>query len=135
MLRYACASHMRRAAIVLCTTSTDNLTTTLPSAHSLSISLDSRRKLWRVRELRTKSQIPLCSLVRSFEPVCDQLRTSFEPASVMEFGFNSLTVTHTSHSSSRSRCNSAKRINLQLICERCSVSFNRLFGAPVDLSQ
>jgi len=22
-----------------------------------------------------------------FEPVCDQLRTSFEPASVMEFGF------------------------------------------------
>jgi len=26
----------------------------------------------------------------SFEPVCDQLRTSFEPASVMEFGFNSM---------------------------------------------
>jgi len=25
----------------------------------------------------------------SFEPVCDQLRISFEPASVMEFGFNS----------------------------------------------
>ena len=23
-----------------------------------------------------------------FEPVCDQLRTSFEPDSVMEFGFN-----------------------------------------------
>ena len=23
----------------------------------------------------------------SFEPVCDQLRTSFEPDSVMEFGF------------------------------------------------
>jgi len=23
-----------------------------------------------------------------FEPVCDHLRTSFEPASVMEFGFN-----------------------------------------------
>jgi len=23
----------------------------------------------------------------SFEPVCDQLRTSFEPASIMEFGF------------------------------------------------
>jgi len=30
-------------------------------------------------------------LVRNgFEPVCDQLRTSFEPASVMEFGFNIL---------------------------------------------
>jgi len=25
----------------------------------------------------------------SFEPVCDQLRTSFEPDSVMEFGFKS----------------------------------------------
>ena len=39
-----------------------------------------------------KSQIPLRQLVRSwlltsFEPVCDQLRTSFEPDSVMEFGF------------------------------------------------
>ena len=26
-----------------------------------------------------------------FEPVCDQLRTSFEPDSVMEFGFNLVT--------------------------------------------
>jgi len=46
------------------------------------------------------SQSPLRYLVRSwsqtgsklvgvsFEPVCEQLRTSFEPASVMEFGFN-----------------------------------------------
>jgi len=25
-----------------------------------------------------------------FEPVCDQVRTSFEPASVMEFGFKGL---------------------------------------------
>ena len=48
-----------------------------------------------------KSQIPLRYLVRSwfepvtefgFEPVCDQLRTSFEPASVMEFGFNTPTA-------------------------------------------
>jgi len=26
----------------------------------------------------------------SFEPVCDQLRTSFEPANVMEFGFHTI---------------------------------------------
>jgi len=55
-----------------------------------------------------KSQIPLRYLVRSwfedgrrqvlswsatsFEPVCDQLRTSFEPASVMEFGFKLLVL-------------------------------------------
>jgi len=39
-----------------------------------------------------QGQIPLRYLARSwsltsFERVCDQLRTSFEPASVMEFGF------------------------------------------------
>jgi len=45
--------------------------------------------------LLSKSQIPLRYLVQSWfegsptglEPVCDQLRTSFKPASVMEFGF------------------------------------------------
>ena len=65
-------------------------------------------------QLRNKSQIPLRYLVRSwfeagrkhvrswsatsfepdsvmefgFEPVCDQLRTSIEPASVIQFSFN-----------------------------------------------
>ena len=35
-----------------------------------------------------RSQIPLCYLVRtSFEPAPNQLLTSFEPDSVMEFGF------------------------------------------------
>jgi len=40
-----------------------------------------------------------CRQVRatSFEPVCDQLRTSFEPASVMEFGFKDLKRKVTCH--------------------------------------
>ena len=53
---------------------------------------------WAMTE--DKGQIPLRYLVRSwfetgrrqvrtsFDPVCDQLRTTFEPDSVMEFGFN-----------------------------------------------
>jgi len=36
-----------------------------------------------------------------FEPVCDQLRTSFEPASVTEFGFNAVTESAELGSSSR----------------------------------
>ena len=49
-------------------------------------------KLVRTGRRPVRSQIPLRYLVRSlsptsFEPVCDQLRTSFEPAIVMEFGF------------------------------------------------
>jgi len=38
-----------------------------------------------------------------FEPVCDRLRTSFEPADVLEFGFYSaLTKTFVSNSLARS---------------------------------
>jgi len=40
---------------------------------------------------KTKNKKPRCSEETEwncFEPVCDQLRTSPEPASVMEFGFN-----------------------------------------------
>jgi len=42
-----------------------------------------------------------------FEPVCDQLRTSFEPASVMEFGFYGLSILDTTHLQSAQKKNNA----------------------------
>jgi len=41
-----------------------------------------------VRSLSATSFEPDSVMEFGFEPVGDQLRTSFEPASVMEFGFN-----------------------------------------------
>ena len=38
----------------------------------------------------------------AFEPVCDQLRTSLEAASVMEFGFNCLYCVVTSYNKNSS---------------------------------
>ena len=42
-----------------------------------------------------------------FEPVCDQLRTSFEPASVMEFGFYGMSILDTTHLQSAQKKNNA----------------------------
>jgi len=50
-----------------------------------------------------------------FEPVCDQLRTRFEPASVMEFGFKKKDVVTKRLRTQRSVSESIGRRILQVV--------------------